>query len=92
MDNTNDKNQQTIVVVNSNTPVLGILSLVFSIIAIFVFAIVFAPLGLIFGIIAMFKKQLGLGIAGVIVSIIAMYLSPTFWAIFASMGIISMAP
>ena len=92
-DNSGNNGQQTVVVVqNAPSPVMGILSIVFSIISFFFFAILFVPLGLIFGIIAIVKKQTGLGITGIILAIISACLSPTFWGMFAAMGIISTAP
>ena len=86
-DNNNDKT--VIVVQTPPSQVLGILSIVFSIIGIFAFAIIFAPLGLIFGIISIVKKQVGLGIAGIILSLVAMAMSPTFWAMFGGAAIVA---
>ena len=86
-DNNNDKT--VIVVQTPPSQVLGILSIVFSIIGIFAFAIIFAPLGLIFGIIAVIKQQKGLGIAGIILALIAMAMSPTFWAMLGGTAIIA---
>ena len=91
-DNSGNNGQQTVVVVQTQSSVMGILSIVFSIISFFFFAILFVPLGLIFGIIAIVKKQTGLGITGIILAIISACLSPTFWGMFAAMGIISTAP
>ncbi len=82
--------QQTIVVVNNQqSNILGILSLVFSLISFFIFAIIFVPLGLIFGIIALFKKQVLLGIIGIVLALISAWLSPTFWAMFGASAIIA---
>lgn len=91
-DNSGNNGQQTVVVVQTQSSVMGILSIVFSIISFFFFAILFVPLGLIFGIIAVVKKQTGLGITGIILAIISACLSPTFWGMFTAMGIISTAP
>ena len=75
--------QQTVVVVQTQqSNILGILSLVFSLISFFIFAIIFVPLGLIFGIIALFKKQVLLGVIGIVLALISAWLSPTFWALF----------
>ena len=77
--------QQTVVVVQTpSSPVMGILSIVFSVLGIFFLAIIFAPLGLILGIISLFKKQVLLGVIGIILALVAIWLSPTFWAMFGA--------
>ena len=85
---------KTVVIINSNgssnsTMRAGELSIVFSVIAIFAFAIIFVPLGIIFGAIALYKKQIGLGIAGLVLSLIAAWLSPTFWVLFGGAATIA---
>ena len=77
---------KTVVIINSNgssnsTMRAGELSIVFSVIAIFAFAIIFVPLGVIAGIAAIKKNQIWLGITGLVISLAAIILSPTFWAI-----------
>lgn len=77
-----DNEQQQIVVVKNSDSVLGILSIVFSIIGIFVFAPIFATLGLIFAIVAIYyEDQVGLGVTGFILGVIALLLSPMFWSL-----------
>ncbi len=74
-----DNEQQQIVVVQNSDSVIGVLSIVFSIIAIFAFALIFAPLGLIFAVIALYKyDQVVLGVTGFILGVIALLLSPMF--------------
>ncbi len=86
----NSQDNKTVVVVqNSPSPIMGILSIVFGIVAMFAFAIVFVPLGIIFGAIALYKKQIGLGIAGLVLSLIAAWLSPTFWVLFGGAATIA---
>ncbi|MBQ9390282.1 MAG: hypothetical protein IJU07_08925 [Synergistaceae bacterium] len=63
------------VVVQDSSSVLGVLS----IIGIFAFALIFAPLGLIFAAVAIYKDQIGLGITGLFLGVIALLLSPMFW-------------
>ncbi len=77
---------KTVVIINSNgssnsTMRAGELSIVFSVIAIFAFAIIFVPLGVIARIVALKKDQIWLGITGLVISLAAIILSPTFWAI-----------
>lgn len=82
-----DNEQQNVVVVQNSSSVIGVLSIVFSIIGIFAFAMIFAPLGFIFGAVAIYKNQAaGLGITGFILAIIALCLSPTFWVLVNSAG------
>ncbi len=83
----NGQTQQTVIVVQKQSNVLGILSIVFSVISFLALAHIFVPLGLILGIIACFKKQLGLGITGIILSIISGILSPSVWGLLLGLAI-----
>jgi len=72
---------------------LGLFAVGFSLLSIFTFAPLFAPLGLIFGILALFIGQILLGITAIGLSVIGIVTSPTimalasigaFWALFGS--------
>jgi len=76
-------NAVTVNVVQKSNAV-GICALIFSILAIFLFTLVFMPIGLILAIIAMVKKQYVFGICALIACIIAVCTSPVVWAIFAA--------
>lgn len=62
-------------------PLLGLFAVGFSLLSIFTFAPVFAPLGLVLGIIALFIGQIGLGIAAIFLAIVGIVTSPTLMAV-----------
>lgn len=73
-----------VVLVEKSTPVIGIISTVFSVASLFPFLGILSVPGTIMGVIALFKKQIVLGIIGTLFGLIGMVTSPILWGIFAS--------
>lgn len=62
-------------------PVLGTLSAVFGIAALFKVPVVLAPLALLFALGALLRRQAGLAAIGGISAVVALAISPMFWAV-----------
>jgi hypothetical protein len=71
----------TVAPLTKQTPVFGILSIVFGGIALMPFLGIISPIGLILGIIALYKKENITGIIGTSISGLAAATSPILWAI-----------
>ena len=77
-----NENQEKIIVVQNQSNALGIVSVIFGIISIFIFSIVFVPLALLFGILGIIKKQFLWSIVGIIFALIGFATSPMLLSMF----------
>ena len=77
-----NENKETIVIVNNQSNALGIASLIFGFISIFIFSIIFVPLALILGILGIIKKQIILSVLGIVFALIGFATSPMLLGIF----------
>lgn len=65
----------------SGVPVLGALSAIFGVAALFKAPVVLAPLAFLFGLGALFRRQTGLAAIGGIAGAVALAISPVFWTL-----------
>jgi hypothetical protein len=68
--------KETRIIVENNSPVVGILSVVIGLIGVFVLSFILSPVSLILGIIASFKGQILTGVIGIVLSIVGIMTSP----------------
>ncbi len=83
-----NQNQEKIIVIQNKSNALGIASLIFGFISIFIFSIIFVPLALILGILGIIKKQIILSALGIVFALIGFATSPMLLSIF---GLVTVA-
>jgi hypothetical protein len=62
-------------------PILGALTVIFGITALYKATILLAPIALVLGIIALFRRQGGWGLIGMGAAFVALLIDPTFWGL-----------
>ncbi|MCF6245286.1 MAG: hypothetical protein L3J43_09650 [Sulfurovum sp.] len=82
-----NENKEKIIIIERQSN-LGIASVIFGLVSIFVFSVIFVPLALLFGILGLVRKQYAWSIVGIIFAIIGFATSPMLLGMVgvASMG------
>ena len=62
-------------------PILGALTIIFGITALYKATLFLAPVALVLGIVALLRRQGGWGLIGMGAAIVALAIDPTFWAL-----------
>jgi len=82
-----NENQETVVIVQNKSNALGIVSLIFGLLSIFILSIVFVPLALLFGTLGIIKQQYIWSIVGIIFAIIGFFTSPMLLGMLGLAGV-----
>jgi hypothetical protein len=62
-------------------PILGALTVIFGITALYKATVLLAPIALVLGVIALFRRQGGWGLIGMGAALVALLIDPTFWGL-----------
>lgn len=83
-----NENQEKIIIVEKKSDALGIASVIFGLVSIFVLSVIFVPLALLFGILGILRKQYVWSSVGIIFALIGFATSPMLLGMagIASMG------
>ena len=83
-----NENKEKVIIIEKQSDALGIASVIFGLVSIFVFSVIFVPLALLFGILGLLKKQYVWSSVGIIFALIGFATSPMLLAMVgaANMG------
>jgi len=83
-----NENKEKVIIIEKQSDALGIASVIFGLVSIFVFSVIFMPLALLFGILGLLKKQYVWSSVGIIFALIGFATSPMLLAMVgaANMG------
>lgn len=83
-----NENQEKVIIIEKQSDALGIASVIFGLVSIFIFSVIFVPLALLFGILGILRKQYVWSSVGIIFALIGFVTSPMLLGMVgvASMG------